>query len=192
MNKEKGIVFCTQLVPKILAGTKTVTRRCHKRLMYQPGDVLYLRECYAPFPELLPAGYHVPGSIFYGRTVWYKADHNKPTWGGPWKSGRFMPKKYAREERYRIVSATWTALQDIDEEDAEKEGIVWVDHEDEGGHWEVQVRPGTRHAESGLLQTDDAVEAFAFLWDSLNGKRDGCAWKDNRTVARYEWEPINV
>jgi len=177
---EKGIIFCTELIPKILDGTKTVTRRCHKKLMYQPGDVLYLRECYIEC-ELEWFGH--PGKMYSINGITYRADMitvtakntSKPMptvdgvlkQVGAWKSGRFMPKWAARPNRYLVVDARMEPLWDITEEDAKREGV-----------------------EPGNCAGGPYRNGFLIIWHKLNGRRPGWTWDNDPTVARYEFKEI--
>ena len=85
----------------------------------------------------------------------YRADRlpGTPEDAGPWNSSRFMPRKRSRIT-LGVETVSVERLQDITPEDCVREGSYWAtDPDDEGG--------------------------FANLWDSLNGKREGCAWADN-------------
>jgi len=158
---EKGIIFCTDLIPKILHGTKTVTRRCHTTLRYAVGDVLRLQECWAC---VWADRIHLPCEPVRADCEWgekrivYKADGHTLSIG-KWTSGRFMFKWAARSNRYRVTAAGFVWLQDITEEAAVREGFARREH-------------------------------FIRQWDRLNGKKKGWAWDDSPRVARYEFEEI--
>jgi len=103
-------------------------------------------------------------------------------WNRDTLSAMFMP-RWAARDFVTLEDVRVERLQNISDEDAIAEGIRWYAHDDEGGHWEVDVPKGTKNVESGLLQTDDPIEAFAYLWDSINGKK--VPWKADPWVTAY-------
>jgi len=189
---EKGIIFCTELIPKILDGTKTVTRRCHKKLMYQPGDVLYLRECHAVCNRLTPYVIDYEGIKYRadGLLMHQSADELFPWEGGPpdwvstWKSARFMPKWAARPNRFEVFSARMEPLWGINNDDAIREGFQGVPC----FHMAMDVMGCTDCLNTGWIEPP--LADFIQIWDRLNGKRPGWAWDDNPTIARYEFKEI--
>src|SRR5690554_7864135 len=64
--------------------------------------------------------------------------------------------------------------QDISEEDAKAEGVTPLASIGESQPILDTPRRGRTHG------THPHVLAFGVLWDTLNGKRPGCAWQDNQ------------
>ena len=170
--KETGIVMTGDHPAKILAGTKTMTRRVivpQPRLDYTSGDsnwrYLHKGMTYAYREEWLQfCPYGQVGDRLWVRETWcesewiidrvyYKASHFIPS-GYKWKSSRFMFKKYAR---------IWLEITEVRVERVQ--GISPPDILSEG--YEPFGIP------SGVVW-------FQELWDSLNAKRG--SWDDNPWV----------
>jgi hypothetical protein len=96
-----------------------------------------------------------------------------------WRSPRFMW-KWAARLWLRVESVRVERLQDISEEDAIAEGVrAWPLQEGDPGAW----FQGAEHPVKGTPKAfRTARRAFQSLWDSLNGKREGASWNDNRWV----------
>ena len=139
----------------------------------KPGDVLWVREAWAPVPR--PP---VRSGQFHDKCIgnpegsdWKLADPKikgvtwRAAWvGNPsgykWKSPRFMP-KWATRMHIRIDKIRVELLQNISEKDAKAEGIkgkgkVWYGPADKKDHFRAFTTP---------------KEAFASHWDAINGKR---------------------
>lgn len=186
--KERGLIFCQALVPAVLDGRKTVTRRLGgpKEINEHPdgiggakliGEVwhFYDHSGNPQFAVKCPHG--VPGDRFYIREAWadppgmfvqFKAD-------GPqnlrWKSSRFMPKAVARPQRWEFISIRPERLHEITVEDIIAEGLS-----------------------SMLIEHDACValrEKFKAVWDKINAKR-GYPWEKNPWVWRVKWNPEPV
>ena len=133
--KEKPIFFETTSVLAILAGTKTQTRRAFClpegqasppagaalkgwRPLYQPGDILWVRETWG-------VGIQLAGGIIY------KADYvgrRAPLAEGfKWRPSMIMPRCAARIF-LRVTDARVERLQDISEYDAIAEGLADATH----------------------------------------------------------------
>lgn len=128
----------------------------------QPGDHLWVRETF----------FHQDD--FHGKDVtWYRADND--TFPGMWKPSIFMPKKLSRIT-LEITGVRVERVRDISEEDAKAEGIRAYQSIVDGRCLftcrENDTRPGK----------ESAGESYRELWDSINAKRTGCAWKDNPWV----------
>lgn len=188
--KERPIIMSADSVRAILDGRKSQTRRAVRQFPTwghvqelsdgtwehseggfdhnvlsahcpygQPGDRLWVREVAAWNPEL-----REPGDI------WYRADLK---WDTPssgyypdnksWRSPIHMP-RWASRLTLEIVGVRVERLQDISERDVA--------------------------AELGLsrMTRDYKRPRFVDAWDSLNGKRPGCAWSDNPWAWRIEFE----
>ncbi len=205
--KERPILFSAEMVQAILAGTKTQTRRVACDAMIPP---FYFRAqcvqgedgptwvltgvenggCYS----MGPCPYGQPGDRLWVRETWadmcgngracrprgraaadrrahiiYRADYSPGCYpvGKGWRPSVHMP-HWASRLALEITEIRVQRVQEISEEDAKAEGA------------------GNRH---GVFH--DAIQSaidnvyrrnFAVLWDSINGKRGGCAWKDNPWV----------
>lgn len=127
------------------------------RSRYAPGDRMYVKEAWAP----LDSEFHPSPS---GRNVIYRADHRDPKGDGrdriKWRSPLFMP-EWAARLKIGITSVRVERLQDITEADAQAEGMLFVPREPPFPCW--QYEPGGEHFPT-------ARDAFAALWDSINGK----------------------
>ena len=190
-TNEKPIIFSTEMVKAILDGRKTQTRRVAKfdfyaghedKFYYKP--VYYTNICSYVLSdidrnaivtfELKPR--YKPGDIIWVRETWGYAKNNlhpeKSISGGmilyketddsddveKWRPSIHMPKTAARIF-LRVTDVRVERLKDISEADAIAEGCEKI-----------------------LRKTDLTVAAFArnsfaILWDSINAKRDGGAYK---------------
>lgn len=194
----KGIMFKEDLFKAVLEGKKTQTRRVINNIppqaeligmgitgyttfkmppgqrqvgvypRYEKGETIYLKE---PFF----IGHHeFPNRIFYkyerndlwviDRDIRNRANPN------PWKNKMFMPEKSARYF-IEITRVRVERLQDITEEDARTEGIIYVQY----------------HGFKDYLHKqnwfDRATDSFRTLWDSINKN-----WEYNPWVWVYEFE----
>lgn len=143
----------------------------------QPGDRLWVREAFALSqrdPEDTAVSTREPQ--WWDPPV-YRADGDPGgEWtrldGGrhvpirpPWRSARYMP-RWASRLTLEITSVRVERVQSISEEDAQAEG--------------VSAGPSAALAETPIGVS--AREAFAELWDSINGERPGCSWGANPWV----------
>jgi len=93
-----------------------------------------------------------------------------------------MPRDFARIVGPVIqVKAEW--VQGISPSDCEAEGITEVSLASP-----VRGFPYEEYRNSDGLVYGSSVEAFSALWDSINGQKPGCSWKDNPPVWGYECE----
>jgi len=113
---ERPILFSAPMVRAILDGRKTTTRRIikHKKQLYIPGCLLWVRETWSMNPEKGAA----PLSVVY------RAD---PEWDEyyddiKWHPSIFMPRVYSRIT-LRIVKVRDDWLNNISESDAKAEGV---------------------------------------------------------------------
>lgn len=147
----------------------------------QPGDRLWVREVAAWNPDLREP-----------ENIWYRAD---PKWDEPdsgyypdnknWRSPIHMP-RWASRLTLEIVSVRVERLQAITVDDVVAEGINL-----EGAH--AQDFIDAEHAQSAGLNIGcryPEIYPFVRLWDSINGKRPGCAWQDNPWVWRIEYAQV--
>lgn len=192
--KERPILFSTEMVRAIIDGRKTMTRRVVKpqpidhisevprsiqnendwgkflwedeegksNLKYSPygqvGDVLWVRETWSP---LVTGG----DKNFY--LVLYKADGSEPSSVG-WKPSIHMPRSASRLS-LRITNIRVERLNDITEEDAKLEGVIYP------------ANPVIENYGNGYRAN------FRLLWESINGKD---SWEQNPWVWVIEFEVI--
>lgn len=149
-----------------------------KKSMYQPGDILYVRETWVDLRGM--------GFIDANNKHWifsFKADvkpgsdgdRARIDYGVKWHSSTTMPREAARLF-LRVKDVRVQRLQDISNEDAKAEGANianWIARGGYGGDDSPHYR-----------------EAFGELWDSVNDKR-GHGWHANPWVWAYEFERIS-
>ena len=175
-----------------------------------PGDRLWVREGWKTGDKLdrfnateiavkcIEAGYEKPGAplkfLADGKEFQF-GDSDKEDFGdwGRIRSGRFMPKWVARLW-LEITDVRVERVQDISEKDAIAEGIyserVITDVHCYGGRpVEEQAErfwsPKDSNDDDGC---DDAVSAYAALWDSINGLRYN--WSSNPWVWCIEFRRV--
>jgi len=146
-----------------------------------PRDRLWVRETWAAADRML-TGYEKDDPV----AVAYRADkaclvhEDAPPWKADttawnwdkltWRPSIFMP-RWASRITLEITGVKVERVAAISEEDARAEGIV--SHED---GWTIPGDATVRF----VWQT--ARDAFAALWEEINGKRPGCSWADNPWV----------
>lgn len=188
----KGICFIEPLFNRVVAGTKTQTRRIcqyqfwsyseqvnantnkhyfsHCRPKYKIGEVLYLKEPYAIAPlekeskELYP---ELPDVIYkYGNDYWLNIK---------WQNKLFMPAKYARYF-IKVIDVKVERLQDISDKDARKEGVdITMSH-----------NLATAFYHEGMGQyCYNAVESYAVL---INGIVGPGTWEENPYMWVYDFK----
>lgn len=94
----------------------------------------------------------------------------------PWKPSIHMFQDFSRIT-LEIVDIRLEALQDISEEDAEAEGVYG-----QNGEWRAYKKWMLKQDARRALGASSAIESFKSLWQCINGKKEGCAWKDNPLV----------
>jgi hypothetical protein len=186
--RERPVLFSAPMVRAILEGRKTQTRRLVNpqpapnspfdggtTWMYRPdkgrhvpvGTVGHLT---VAEKTGLRCPYGVPGDVlwvketfkaFTQQRVEYRADYPSLESTTGWTPSIFMP-RWASRLTLEVTEVRVERLQEISEEDARAEGVT-----SERGAVGQSVRPGPR-------------EAFAALWDSINGER--CPWASNPWV----------
>lgn len=187
--KERPILFSAPMVRAILDGRKTQTRRVVRGQVGAldrgqptivggpacpygaPGDRLWVRETWAAIDERGEAvsrrTRHVDQNC--GDRLVYRADDRVLT--EQWRSPLFMP-RWASRITLEVTTVRVERLQAITEEDACAEGVTQTD----GRWWD-----GAPHAVKGTPRAlPTAREAFADLWDAINGKR--APWSSNPWV----------
>ncbi len=178
----------TEMVRAILDGRKTCTRRlvkflpgensqwtgyikdglmlyngrnepCIRKVPYQLGDILYVRETWCGLP-VNEAG-HMRGHTIY----YYKADGElRPKgWRGTWHPSIHMPKEASRIW-LKVTDVRVERLQDITEDGAKAEGANFKNGKNVG-------------FEEKMNRT--AIERFTEIWNSTIKKSD---------IDRYGWD----
>jgi len=147
----------------------------------QPGDVLWVREGFAPFV----------GMIRQPRDYKYKADNNALHKDVKWKPSIHMPKSACRLF-LEVASVKVERLQDITESDAIAEGI----ESDPLGPVEIHDHEELFYKNYQFPESKfryvDAKKSFASLWMSIHGSE---SWNQNPWVwviefKRNEWPQL--
>ncbi|HGK4862290.1 TPA: hypothetical protein ACXLWU_000118 [Yersinia enterocolitica] len=159
----------------------------------KPGDQLWVRECFSDLEDFDFFNPSVPDVI---PGYWYWADGN-PEWGN-WtkpKPSIHMPRRASRINLL-ITGVRVERLNDISEKDAMAEGItakeVIIETRYEGGgHVEITAE------RFFFVGGDDegyesAGEAFAELWDSIYGQKEGENWQANPWVWVINFERMEA
>lgn len=97
-----------------------------------------------------------------------------------WRSPRYMP-RWASRIDLEVLSVLIQRLQDISEEDAKAEGMLF--HDGRGiGHsgWKHKLEHGYVYG--------TAREAYSVAWDAINGKR--ASWASNPPVRTIEFKRV--
>lgn len=130
--------------------------------MYQPGDILYVRETWHKYIKRVGKGESCHLAEFYG----YKASiANSEDANEPWKSPACMPKEAARIW-LRVTDVRVERLQEITVDGCHREGI------------NIETSAVT-DGETLNRKHDFSLEKFETLWDSTVKKSD---------IDRYGWD----
>ena len=204
---ERPILFSDAMVRAILAGAKTMTRRVvagargafwdHRNYTgtVERDGVLRFREGSAGTivrgaPEVR-CPYGAVGDRLWVREAWtitrdalavyYRADYPsgnrmaKPAesdyesvsaWADRYHASKWHPSihmpRWASRLTLEVTSVRVERVQSISEDDARAEGAL--------------------SAKDQWSNIETARDSFAHLWDSLNGERPGCSWRDDPWV----------
>ena len=154
---------------------------------YQVGQLLWVRETWGIFVESwtdygwegegivdMPNRGSLPQSNMHSKYhVVYRADGYETDEGERWKSPIFMS-RWASRLTLRVTGVKVERLQDISEADILAEGVT-VDKVAEWCNVPWSDMPTLHYA-------------WRWFWDSINGKRIGCAWSDNPWVFCISFE----
>lgn len=190
---ERPILFSTEMVQSLLRGSKTQTRRVikpqpdhrHCRLDFEDGllkESSRVSGCWS-VGRKTKCPYGQPGDILWVRETCvrtvedgylYKADYKdtEPIFE-KWRPSIHMPRVAARIF-LRVKDVRVERLTAITGKDVLAEGVDnGKSNPTMGERWENMQRM-----------------AFQELWDSINGKWPGCAWKDSPWVWVVSFERI--
>jgi hypothetical protein len=189
--KERGVIFTGSSVRAIIGGRKTQTRRVLKGLAIVDrgsaalspfgarGDVLWVREslakdsssCWCYAADLDPIETRL--ADHYARAAWQEDVARRQRTGAV--SSRHMP-RWASRITLKITDIRAQRVQDITEEDAIAEGIT----RGTDGWWNGATHP----IKGNPKALPSARDAYATLWDEINGKRDAgrFSWSRNPWV----------
>ncbi|MBM7326674.1 hypothetical protein JS562_26800 [Agrobacterium sp. S2] len=164
-----------------------------KFIRINEGDRLYVREAWrvsrmhdqvAPRdlkPRTMTVFFEAGGSIAnqdapgdWKPAVWPEIGE-RPDWAGKFRQAMHMP-RWASRITLEVTGVKVERLQDCSEADAFAEGIARI-----GRFY------GVPEADWDSASTRSAVDAYAKLWDEINGPG---AWEANPWVAAYTFRPI--
>lgn len=199
----KPILFNTKMVRAILDGRKTTTRRVIKpkckqnfigtdfrgcpmecRLIdietqeiiqqpkppYQPGDVLYIRETWSKDKN---------EELVYRTNYGTTEDDSFPPSMFRWRPSIHMPKEAARLF-LRVTGVKAERLQDITENGAKAEGMVYTDFGMYQPSWKASVDGGKTFY--------PAKEQHHFGWNSGSAKGPGECFPTSRGAFAHLWD----
>lgn len=207
--KDRPILFSGPMVRAIFDDRKTNTRRVIKNY-----PEYGIQPCYysktgwaksnergsctcAPFPCPYPAKtklwvretHHVLSAGYKdgtGREIVYKADDPDFPYG--WTPSIFMP-KWAARLWLEVVNVRVERLQEISEEDAQKEGVDFDTCMSCGYSYFDCILQGDHHlCRESPIYPRPARSDFMDLWDSINGKK--YPWSSNPWVWVIEFKRI--
>ncbi len=169
----KGLTFTLANLQKVFDGTKTMTRRMHKKPRFTVGDKFCIRE---PLIRMGVSGLHRDGAYYDLDKAPVVTD--RCTFTVPWDWQRaflpamFMPDCAAR--RFAIItSVKQEPLRNISIEDIIAEGFS----------------PQSSLVTYGMPEFGgDAYQWWIELWDSIYANKPGCAWADNPSPFAYGWK----
>lgn len=201
--KEHPIPFSSEMIPPVMSGSKTQTRRLNMRwLKAKPGDRLWVRETWRLVfdPMGCVVGYRDNGYVQRFGTDGPDGDWHHSRWWDD--SDRLIEAGYSgnafgdwlrpdgrvaalddlwgrwRSPRFMPRWASRTLLEILSVREEILQEISQTDAMSEG-----VVAPGTEY-------TETPRELFALLWDRINGNSPGKAWADNPAVVVIEFRRI--
>ena len=161
------------------------TNRVYPRI--RVGDTIWLRETWQAHPGVIKAS---AGTKTSPGRVYYKANESPGACPQRWRSPMLMP-RWASRISMVVTEVKAERVQDISEYDVEREGIeryrcpeCGYDVFDAAAHLDHQLCKGP--------QIPTLAGQFKQLWESINGKTPGKAWRDNPPVWAYCWEEIKT
>lgn len=215
---ERGLVFTTEHVPKVLDGSKTVTRRLGglKKINRDPGSwichgfvdgswyfvkVRNTRILTKPNDAKIKCPHGIPGNLMYLKETWATCDEwTYPHPGYAWYK--------ATEEKLDAFPWRWRSPRFMSKNMARPwrwelvsvrpervQDITAADVEAEGIPFAEFcpgiVSPKLSEEKLRALIEKTAKAVYGRLWDSINAAR-GYAFERNNWVWRIEWNPNPV
>lgn len=148
--------------------------------IYKSGDILWFRETYFNDAD------HGEKPVYV-----YKADsENFPRGSCSCKPSIHMPKAACRLYA-EVTTCTCEHLQDIAEEQAKAEGILWYHDEKWGNRFKDYIKDasGYGHPEHDYPTVDSAIASFGTLWRSINGPH---SWRGNPPVYAINYKVLST
>lgn len=151
------------------------------------GDILWVRETWLEGFEWDGYGEQPPTEIYYRadgkaeQMEWYDEDREDGIRNGPpWKPSIHMKKEIARIW-LETIEIRAERVQDISEEDALAEGILYCDSEILGRRYKDYLADasGYGHPDHDYPTVGSAVTSYGTLWSKINGIE---SWKANDWV----------
>ena len=209
--KERPIIFSTPMVQAIIEGRKTQTRRVVNpdivngfdferdgslQIMTiedkhgeqvpildlcphgKPGDLLWVRETtiIAPKNWVKKRFNNITDSDGDGRVIQYLATHPNTD----------AARNYGLKKTPSIHMPKWAARIWLDITGVRVERVQEISHAD-------AVAEGYEECEPNNYGTGSrARDWFACIWDSINGKKEGCSWAENPWVWIVEFKRVEV
>lgn len=196
--KSRPILYKTEMVKAILAGSKTQTRRTRGledinglpdsykltgTNIYNDTLFAYFRDNITGWLDEIKCPFGIPGDELWVKEtymivtgfptnkIYYKADDPDLRLypEGKWKSSLFMKREYSRIQ-LKIKSIGVERVQDISEGDAMAEG----------------VKPNNAYVDKYFITPK---KAFENLWNSINAKKN-MGWNKNPWLWKIEFERI--
>lgn len=196
MATSRPIIFSAPMIRAILDGRKTQTRRIVK---YIPAfgypnewckkiNTESFNQIVGDYTDYCPYG--KPGDKLWVRETFcadflpfiYRATATSENYGKEkikWRPSIHMPRIYSRIT-LEIVSVRVERLQDISEADAIAEGVE-----------SRRIRIGNS-VHSNLEYQMNARLPFIELWNSINGKKEGCSWEASPFVWVVEFKRVEA
>lgn len=209
MSKISNILMQPEMALATLEGRKKVTRRLNGlgEINKRPNDFgapiydksdgrfVFTAECGSAAQHRVKPPYGAPGDLVWVRERWQtrqSMDHIKPsdlpiygeilhfagaseTWGSKIRPSIFMP-RWASRMTLIVTDVRLERLQDIGKDSSIDEGIYYSAFYD-----------GYVSDKEGRCFSNDPVDSFAKLWESINGEG---SWASNPWLWVVEFEPV--
>lgn len=112
--------------------------------------------------------------------LWVDA-HDNGKHGTDWRPSIFM-RPWMCRLKLEVTGVTVERLQSITNEQAVAEGTpCWICG---------RTIDGLSENDCACFHNNEARDSFEALWESINGERPGCAWKDNPWVWSVSFKPV--
>ena len=179
IDSKQSLLFTPAMIRAMVAGHKTQTRRINKGpCPYKKGSDIWVRETWGVEPRFNKTRIRdLPEDV---RIVFRSEYPNDDPFDEPiiWRPSIYMPKRKCRF-LLDVREAHTEELNEISYEDAKAEGAdVFLPTE----AWLTEPDLVNAMRKFRLRDVSMMVAKFAYLWDSINGKRKGCSWDENTRV----------